>query len=34
MSKKITITLYSPKELWEKFWDRFFCFYAAKIRII
>lgn len=24
MSKKITITLYSPKELWEKFWDRFF----------
>lgn len=24
MSKKITITIYSPKELWEKFWDRFF----------
>ena len=24
MSKEITITLYSPKELWEKFWNRFF----------
>lgn len=24
MSKTITITLYSPKEIWEKFWDRFF----------
>lgn len=22
--KKITITLYSPKELWRKFWNRFF----------
>lgn len=24
MSKKITITFYNPKELWEMFWDRFF----------
>jgi hypothetical protein len=24
MAKKITITLYSPKELWVKFWNRFF----------
>lgn len=24
MSKKITITLYSPHELWVKFWNRFF----------
>jgi hypothetical protein len=22
--KKITITLYSPKELWKKFWNRVF----------
>lgn len=22
--KKITITFYSPKELWKKFWDRVF----------
>ena len=33
MSKEITITLYSPKELWEKFWDRFFWrFYVVKKR--
>ena len=24
MSKTITITFYSPKELWEKFWNRFY----------
>ena len=24
MSKKITITLYNPKELWKMFWNRFF----------
>lgn len=24
MSKKITINLYNPKELWEMFWNRFF----------
>lgn len=24
MSKQITITLYTPKELWVKFWNRFY----------